>query len=156
MRIYIALVVILLFCHSSLAAQKDTTKKRGATTISSVITEINQMYDNMEKSIELEYAKLVKENKTKTDELNAKIKEMDQQVEKLKAQAKKIEEVSAKMQALMQKMMKGIGNDRQNLSRWGVETHQNRLIAIRDSLKKTLPVQTAAKKDSLIRLTQIH
>lgn len=161
MRIAVACLVMLLFCNPDLYAQRDTTGKRNIPpTAASVIADINRMYDNLEQALQLEYAKLVRENKRKTSELNDKIKQIGQQVEQLKDQVRKLEAVLAKMEELMPKMMKEIGSDRQKAIHWEIEfgqSHQpGRLISIRDSIKQTLPVQTVARKDSLTRLTQIH
>ncbi len=161
MRIAVACIVMLLSCNLGLYAQRDTTKKRNITpTAASIIADINLMYDNLEQAIELEYAKLVKENKTKTDELNDKIKQIDQQTERLKEQIKKLEEVLAKMEELMPKIMKEIGNDRRKINQWanmlGTSDQQSRLKSARDSIKQNLPLLTTARKDSLIRVTQIH
>ena len=161
MRITVACILMLLFCNLDLYAQRDTTKKRNIQpTAASIIADINLMYDNLEQAIELEYAKLVRENKTKTDELNDKIKQMDKQVDKLKEQVRKLEEVLAKMEELMPKILRNISNDRRKANQLGIEFGQpyqsGRLISMRDSIKQILPLQTTARKDSLIRLTQIH
>ncbi len=161
MRIAGACIVMLLFCNLSLYAQRDTTKKRSMPSANaSVIADINQMYDNLEQALQLEYAKLVQENKKKISELNDKIKQIDQQVEKLKEQVRKLEKVLAKMEELMPKMMKEIGNDRQKANQWGIEFGQSyqpgRLTSLRDSIKQILPVQIIARRDSLTRLTLIR
>lgn len=101
------------FLAAPAAAQKAVARPAltPVAVSSNVRSDTSASFDQMEKSIEQEYAKLVQDAKTQKSDLEDKIKEIDRQIAALKEHAKKLDQVARKMDELLPKIMAGLGGD---------------------------------------------
>lgn len=76
-----------------------------------LLSDVSNSYAQMEKNIELKYAKLIQEAKGNKGALEDQIKTIEQQIEKLKQAARKIELVERKLEELLPKIMEALGSD---------------------------------------------
>jgi hypothetical protein len=83
----------------------------GSATSQSVLSDVANAYDSMERNLELMYAKLMKEAKGNKDAIEDQIKNIDQQIEKLKQEVKKLELLLQKLEELLPKIMAALGSD---------------------------------------------
>jgi chromosome segregation ATPase len=73
----------------------------GTTASDSVITDINTLFDQMAKAIEVEFNKLIKDAKDSKSKLEDQIKQIDNQVSKLKLQISRLNKIAEKIQELL-------------------------------------------------------
>ncbi|MGA7992055.1 MAG: hypothetical protein WCC53_11520 [Thermoanaerobaculia bacterium] len=76
-----------------------------------MLTDVSSSYAQMEKNLELMYAKLIQEAKGRKSALEDQIKNIDQQIGKLKQAARKIELLAQKIEELLPKIVGAVGKD---------------------------------------------
>jgi septal ring factor EnvC (AmiA/AmiB activator) len=101
--------------------------------------DVASSYNQMEKSIELQFAKLKKQVKDDIDALESKIKEIDRQIAALKEQARNIQLVAAKMEELLPKLMAGLGSDSGGMRRTPPNGGQIAALLASERAKAGLP-----------------
>jgi TolA-binding protein len=81
-------------------AQREVARPALAPTAGGqvLLSDVSNSYAQMEKNIELTYAKLKQETKGKIEALNDQIKDLAKQIEALKEQVKKLEQLLAKIE----------------------------------------------------------
>ncbi|MCM3877016.1 MAG: hypothetical protein NEA02_11430 [Thermoanaerobaculia bacterium] len=91
----------------------DPVGSRPADTAAAqaMLSDVVNAYDQMEKNVELQFAKLTHDAKGSKDALEEEIKALGSQILKLEQAAKKIEAVAQKMQELLPKIMAAVGSD---------------------------------------------
>ena len=82
-----------------------------AATTQALLQDVASSYDQMERNIELQFAKLMQEAKGQKQALEDKIKEIDRQIAALKEQARKIEQVAQKLEELLPRILAAVGSD---------------------------------------------
>jgi peptidoglycan hydrolase CwlO-like protein len=83
----------------------------GSATSQSVLSDVANAYDQMEKNIELQFAKLILEAKSNKEAVEDKIKSIEAAIEKLKQEVKKLELLLQKLEELLPKIMAALGSD---------------------------------------------
>lgn len=91
-----------------------------ALSARSSFADIQAVFDAMEKSVELEYAKLVQDARSQKAALEEKIKELESQIESLRATAKKLEGNATKLAEIEK----------------GIETRKATIKSLKDQIKK--------------------
>jgi septal ring factor EnvC (AmiA/AmiB activator) len=76
-----------------------------------MLADVEKTFDQLEKNVDLEYAKLTQEVKKNIDALNAKIKEHEKKIEELKRTAEKIQIIEQKLGELLPKVVGAVGSD---------------------------------------------
>jgi hypothetical protein len=79
----------------------DSQNATAATSTNDLLTETRAMFDKMEATIEVEFAKLKKETQEQIETLKNKTKQVDAQVQSLNRQIKKLEAVLNSIERLM-------------------------------------------------------
>lgn len=83
--------------QAPIAADSVGSRPVKAAGTPALLQDVANSYNQMEQSIEAQYAKLLREARDQKSSVEEKIKDIDRQVAALKEQAKKIEQVAEKM-----------------------------------------------------------
>ncbi len=172
--IYLLLVIILTVLNPSYAQVKivkepkstlQPVNKTGdgevpigdeskeSSTVLSVLSDIASAYNLLEQSIELDFNKLIEQNKDRIHEINDLIKQMKGEIEKRESMQKKISEIEQITRQLEQEKQKDMQNIKEQNSK--AILHANELIKQKSYgdlqlYSKTIKLQTAkGRQDSL-------
>lgn len=118
-----------------------------------VLSDIASAYNLLEQSIELDFNKLIEQNKDRIHEINDGIKQLKGEIEKQKSMQKKISEIEQIIRQLEQEKQKDIQNIQEQKSK--AILHANELIKQKSYgdlqlYSKTIKFQTVkGRQDSL-------
>lgn len=87
----------------------ESTLNAGATI--ALLADISKSYSELEKSLEAEFAKLMRETRENTNDLENKINEIDRQIELLKTQLAKLKALQQTIDDLLPKFMDAFATD---------------------------------------------
>lgn len=76
-----------------------------------LLADVSISFDQMEKNIEQQYAKLIRKEKDQKSALEDTIKDLDRQIQAVKEQIKKIQLVAQRIQELLPKILSAVGSD---------------------------------------------